>query len=92
MTTQPGSSSTTSSAPLARNRVRKLVHGLAIGSFVLSLVAAGILVWSLATLGIGHVASASMIAITLFLASCGVVLYVMGMPPRKPDPAGDNAP
>lgn len=91
MTTQPGSS-TTSSAPAARNRVRKLVHGLAIGSFVLSLVAAGILVWSLATLGIGHVASASMIAVTLFLASCGVVLYVMGMPPRKPDAGQDEAP
>lgn len=91
MTTQPGSS-TISSAPAARNRVRKLVHGLAIGSFVLSLVAAGILVWSLATLGIGHVASASMIAVTLFLASCGVVLYVMGMPPRKPDSAQDETP
>lgn len=89
MTTQPGST-TTSSAPAARNRVRKVVHGLAIASFVLSLVAAGILVWSLSTLGLGHVASASLIAITLFLASCGVVLYVMGTPPRKPEPGEDE--
>lgn len=89
MTTQPGSA-TASSAPAARNRVRMVVHGMAIVSFVLSLVAAGILAWSLATLGIGHVASASLIAITLFLASCGVVLYVMGTPPRKPGPGEDE--
>ena len=83
MTTQPGSA-TLSPAPAARNRARKFVHAMAITSFMLSLVAAGALAWSLSTLGLGHVASASLIAITIFLASCGVVLYVMGTPPRKP--------
>lgn len=67
---------------MKRNGVRKAVLGLAGLSFASALIVLGIFVWSAISLGVGNVATASLFAITLFLACCGGVLYFMSLPPR----------
>ncbi len=67
---------------MTRNGVRRLVLGLAIACFVGAMVVLGICLWALVNLGGGHVATASLIASTVFLGCCGGVLYVMSLPRR----------
>lgn len=73
-----------------RSALRKVVFWIAVASFVASVAAVGGLAWSIHAFGMGHVASASLFAGVLFLASCGVVLYFMSVPPRRPDPPGSE--
>lgn len=71
--------------PMKRNRMRRWVFYLAVGGFAGSAVVAGVFLWAALTLGIGHVASASLFASSVFLACCAGVLYAMSLPPRAPD-------
>lgn len=71
--------------PMKRNRVRRVVLGLAVAGFAGSALVAGVFVWSAVTLGVAHVASASLFASSVFLACCAGVLYAMRLPARPPD-------
>ena len=71
--------------PMKRNRMRKFAFYLAIGGFAGSVIVAGIFLWAAVTLGLGHVASASLFATSVFLACCAGVLYAMSLQPRAPD-------
>lgn len=61
---------------------RKIAFGFAVASVIGMAVSLAILIYLLATRGIGDVVTASMLATTLFFLSCGIVLYLMSKPPR----------
>lgn len=67
---------------IPRNTGRKIAFGFAIFSFVCMVVSLVVLGYFQVTRGSGDVATASMFATTLFFLSCGIVLYLMGKPPK----------
>lgn len=66
---------------LPRSTGKKIAFGLCVASFVSAAASLPIFIYMLTARGIGDVASASFLAITLFFLSCGVVLYLISKPP-----------
>ncbi len=64
-----------------RSTGKKIAFGLCIVSFVGVAASLPVFIYMLKTRGIGDVASASFLAITLFFLSCGIVLYLISKPP-----------
>lgn len=67
---------------MKRNGIRRFLLALAITCVVGALGMLGTSLWALANMGGGHVATASLLATTVFLGCCGGVLYFMSLPPR----------
>jgi predicted membrane channel-forming protein YqfA (hemolysin III family) len=65
-----------------RNTGRKIAFGFSAASFVGMAASLVIFINFLATRGVRDVMTASLLAITLFFLSCGVVLYLVSKPPR----------
>jgi predicted membrane channel-forming protein YqfA (hemolysin III family) len=65
-----------------RNFGKKIAFGFAVASFIGMAISLVFFLYLLFTSGISDVITASMMATTLFLLSCGVVLYLMSKPPK----------
>ena len=64
-----------------RNLGKKISFGFAVACFVGMAISLVFFLYLLFTRGMSDVLTASLMATTLFLLSCGVVLYLMSKPP-----------
>ncbi|HUW49854.1 MAG TPA: hypothetical protein VMV75_02440 [Sulfuricella sp.] len=67
---------------IPRNPGRKIAFGFAVASFICTVASLAIFAYLLVTHGISDVLTASLLATTLFFLSSGIVLYLMGKPPK----------
>ncbi|MBZ0105624.1 MAG: hypothetical protein K8H84_08330 [Sulfuricella denitrificans] len=61
---------------------KKIAFGFSIFSFISSIVSVAIFAFAYSARGAADPIVASLLAIIIFLASCGVVLFYIGQPPR----------
>jgi hypothetical protein len=61
---------------------RRIALGFALASFLGAVTMLAVFIVMLGRRGAGDVVVASLFASVVFLASCGVVLYFLGKPPR----------
>lgn len=67
---------------IPRNPGKKIAFGFAVACFIGMAISLVTFLYLLFTRGMSDVITASLMATTLFLMSCGVVLYLMSKPPQ----------